>query len=134
VSRYILDTNVMIALLTGRHLRLEERIRAEEADAVAISSIVAFELYYGAFNSERQSENLVALDRLRFSILPFEASDAFYAGELRASLRAKGTPIGPFDVLIAGQALARNLTLVTSNVREFRRVPRLAVEDWLDAD
>lgn len=132
MTRYVFDTNVMIALTKGRHQQLEERIRIQEADAIAISSIVAFELYFGAFNSVRRSENLAVLGSLRFPILPFDANDAFHAGEIRAALKSKGTPIGPFDVLIAGQALARNLTLVTNNVREFRRVQGLAVEDWLD--
>jgi tRNA(fMet)-specific endonuclease VapC len=132
VIRYVFDTNVMIALMKGRRRLLEARIQIQEADAIAISSIVAFELYFGAFNSVRQSENLAVLGSLRFPILPFDANDAFHAGHIRASLKSKGTPIGPFDSLIAGQALARNLTLVTNNVREFRRVPGLRIEDWLD--
>jgi tRNA(fMet)-specific endonuclease VapC len=69
---------------------------------------------------------------LDFKVLGFDANDARHAGQVRASLAAAGTPIGPYDVLIAGQALARNLTLVTSNVREFRRVPGLRVKDWLE--
>lgn len=124
----------MIALLTGRHFPLEEKIRAQKADAIGVSSIVAFELYYGAFASERLDRNLAAIDGTRFSVVPFDQSDARRAGAIRAELKAQGTPIGPFDVLIAGQALARNLTLVTNNVREFRRVPNLKVEDWLSGD
>jgi len=131
VIRYLLDTNVMIALLKSRHLSLEERIRALEAESVAVSSIVAFELYFGAFNSARRVANLTTIDNIRFPIVPFDQTDARYAGEVRAALKTKGTPIGPFDVLLAGQALARNLTLVSNNMREFRRVPGLAVEDWL---
>lgn len=65
-----------------------------------------------------------------FSILDFDQNDAFVAGEIRAALAAKGTPIGPYDVLIAGQAKARGLTLVTNNVGEFNRVENLHVEDW----
>ena len=130
--RYLLDTNVMIALLTGRHYPLEEKIRTQEADTIAISSIVVFELYFGAFGSTRLDRNLAAIDNTRFASVPFDAEDARRAGAVRADLKARGTPIGPYDVLIAGQALARNLTLVTSNVGEFRRVPNLKVEDWLD--
>ncbi len=122
----------MIALLTGRHFPLEEKIRAQEASAVGVSSIVAFELYYGAFASARLDRNLAAIDRMRFSVVPFDQSDARRAGAIPAELKPRGTPIGPFDILIAGQALARNLTLVTNNVREFRRVPNLKVEDWLE--
>ncbi len=110
-----------------------ERIRSHPPDTIALSSIVAFELYYGAFNSAPSaSEHRPRSKPLRFQVLPFDAEDARRSGEVRAALRTAGTPIGPYDILIAGQALARNLTLVTNNVREFRRVPGLAVEDWLD--
>lgn len=129
--RYLLDTNVMIALLRSRHLSLEERIRAHGPTSVAVSSIVAFELYFGAFNSGRQTANLTTIDKIRFQLVPFDQIDARHAGEVRAALKRRGAPIGPFDLLIAGQALARNLTLVTNNMREFRRVPGLSVEDWL---
>jgi tRNA(fMet)-specific endonuclease VapC len=70
------------------------------------------------------------IEALRFEVVEFDREDARKAGELRASLAASGTPIGPYDVLIAGQALARGLVLITHNMREFRRVPDLAIEDW----
>jgi tRNA(fMet)-specific endonuclease VapC len=70
------------------------------------------------------------VDGLQFPVLEFDLEDARQAGEIRAHLASKGTPIGPFDVLIAGQARARELTLVTHNTSEFQRVPRLKVEDW----
>jgi tRNA(fMet)-specific endonuclease VapC len=132
VIRYLLDTNVMISLVTERHFPLEEKIRAHGPDTIAISAIVAFELYFGAFDSARRDHNLATIDGARFPVVAFDQSDARHAGAIRADLKGRGTPIGPFDVLIAGQALARNLTLVTKNVREFRRVPDLSVEDWLD--
>jgi tRNA(fMet)-specific endonuclease VapC len=70
------------------------------------------------------------VDALRFVVLPFEKEDARGAGQVRAQLRAKGTPIGPYDVLIAGQVVARKLTLITHNRREFIRVEGLVTEDW----
>jgi tRNA(fMet)-specific endonuclease VapC len=70
------------------------------------------------------------IDALRFEIVEFDQEDARRAGEIRAALAKAGAPIGPYDVLIAGQALARSLTLVTHNVREFGRVEGLVVEDW----
>jgi len=70
------------------------------------------------------------IDRLFFEILDFDPEDARHAGEVRAQLALAGTPIGPYDVLIAGQALARSLTLVTHNMREFQRVVGLSIEDW----
>ena len=91
---------------------------------------VAHELFYGAFKSRREGRNLDRLDAMRFPVIDFDRDDARQAGLVRAELAARGTPIGPYDVLIAGQALARNLTLVTRNTREFSRVPELRVEDW----
>jgi tRNA(fMet)-specific endonuclease VapC len=70
------------------------------------------------------------IDALRFQVIEFDNEDARQAAEIRALLAAKGIPIGPYDVLIAGQAVARNVVLVTRNVREFARVPRLRIENW----
>lgn len=92
--------------------------------------IVLHELYYGAFNSTKLEQNLDELSSFELPMLPFEMGDARVAGEVRAALRQLGTPIGAFDLLIAGQALARDLTIVTNNVREFSRVQGLRVEDW----
>ena len=94
--------------------------------------MVAHELYFGAYRSEKMEFNLETL-RLLFadlSILEFDREDARVAGEIRADLRRRGTPIGPYDVLIAGQAKARNLTLVTNNTGEFSRIVGLQIEDW----
>ena len=76
------------------------------------------------------TENLVRIESLRFEVLAFDREDARHADEIRAMLAAAGTPIGPYDVLIAGQAIARSLTLITHNVREFQCVPALKLEDW----
>lgn len=92
--------------------------------------MVIHELYFGAFKSRRVRQNISFLESLDFEILDFEPQDAIKAGEIRARLAAKGTPIGPFDLLIAGQAVARDLTLITNNLREFNRVDQLRVEDW----
>jgi tRNA(fMet)-specific endonuclease VapC len=70
------------------------------------------------------------VDRLQFEVLDFDKEDSRQAGETRAALAVKGTPIGPYDVLIAGQAMARNLILVTHNTDEFGRVAGLQIEDW----
>jgi tRNA(fMet)-specific endonuclease VapC len=126
---YLLDTSAVIALLR-RHPRLEARLRQEQPADVAISSIVAHELYYGAFRARRQQENLAIVDALAFPVLDFDAVDARSAGEVRAALAAEGTPIGPYDVLIAGQALSRGVVLVTHNTGEFERVAGLRMEDW----
>ena len=91
---------------------------------------MAFELYYGAHKSQQTARNLELLDRMAFETVPFDAGDARAAGAVRSQLEAAGRPIGPYDLLIAGQALARGLTLVTANTREFQRVNGLDCEDW----
>jgi tRNA(fMet)-specific endonuclease VapC len=128
--RYLLDTKVAIALLRDGDSKPARRIRREEPRDVAVSAIVAHELFYGAFKSRRAAENVALIDALQFEVIEFDREDARQAGEVRALLAACGGTIGPFDVLIAGQALARNLTLVTHNTGEFGRVPGLAIEDW----
>ena len=95
-----------------------------------MSAIVAHELFYGAFKSRRATQNVASTDSLQFEVLEFDKEDARQAGEVRAFLSSRGTPIGPYDVLIAGQAKARNLILVTKNTDEFARVPGLHLDDW----
>lgn len=127
--KFLLDTNAVIALLKA-HAGLLARLRQYEPSDFGLSSIVLHELYYGAYKSQRRRENLARIEALRFEIVTFDADDARRAGELRAALAAAGTPIGPYDALIAGQALARDVTLVTRNFSEFARVEGLRVENW----
>jgi tRNA(fMet)-specific endonuclease VapC len=129
---WLLDTNAFIALMTRRSETLLRRIAANAPESLAISAIVAHELYYGAYRSERIERNLETLRLFLadFKMLELDREDARAAGEIRAALARRGTPIGPYDVLIAGQAKARGLTLVTNNVSEFRRVEGLRIEDW----
>src|SRR4029077_2282164 len=122
--------NMVIALLNDRDSRPARRLRRHKPGDIAISAIVAHELYYGAFKSARPTQNVAFIDNLRFPILEFDSEDARDAGELRAWLALRGTLIGPYDMLIAGQARARNLVLATRNPGEFRRVPGLKIEDW----
>lgn len=95
-----------------------------------MSAVVIHELYYGAFKSQRLEQNVARVDALQFPVLEFDLEDARHAGEIRANLARKGTPIGPYDALIAGQSKARNLTLVTHNTTEVQRVDGLRVDDW----
>jgi tRNA(fMet)-specific endonuclease VapC len=128
--RYLLDANVVIGLLNDATSKLAQRARREKATDVAISAIVAQELFYGAFKSRRATQNVALIDSLQFAVLEFDKEDARQAGEVRALLASCGTPIGPHDVLIAGQAKSRNLILVTHNTDEFGRVPGLRFDDW----
>ena len=84
----------------------------------------------GAYKSAQVERNLARIAQLRLIEIAFDAEDARAAAEIRAALRQLGTPIGPYDVLIAGQAMARGLTVVTANRREFGRVEGLKMEDW----
>jgi len=127
---YLLDTNAAIAIVNHPSSPVGRRARFEHPGEVAISAIVAHELYYGSFRSSRPRHNVDVVDALRFPIIEFDRNDARQAGTLRAILAAEGRPIGPYDVLIAGQALARGMTLVTDNLREFSRIRDLRIEDW----
>jgi tRNA(fMet)-specific endonuclease VapC len=127
---YLLDTNAVIAIINGTSPGLVERLRSHAPDEVGLSVIALHELHYGAWRSARIETNLAVLGRLRFQIISFEARDAEEAGHIRANLAQQGRPIGPYDALIAGQARARGLTLVTANLREFDRVEGLNIEDW----
>ncbi len=128
--RYLFDTNTCIALINDTSPALLARLRRHRPEEIGVPSLVAFELYFGAFKSRGPKLNLTVIDRMTFEIVPFDAADARAAGAIRSDLEARGTPIGPYDVLIAGQARARDLMLVTANTREFERVDGLKLEDW----
>ena len=132
---YLLDTNAAVALLRNKPARVRERYRLAEAagDYLALSSVVLFELWYGVAKSSQAPENA---ERLRvllsgdFDLLEFDDEDARSAGATRAALEKTGTPIGAYDVLIAGQPLRRGLTVVTANTSEFSRIAGLSWEHW----
>lgn len=131
-----LDTNIVILIVNGRSSSLRHRL-GEQLRAgmpVGLPVIALFEMRYGFAKSDRRDVNECLLERfldLGVDILPFETEDAAHAGDIRADLESKGTPIGHYDYLIAAQARRRGATLVTANVREFARVPGLLVADWM---
>lgn len=132
---FCLDMNVVIGVMTNRSPPAVGRLRNEYARGtrILVPAIVVHELQFGIANSSRHAANEQAL--MSFLAGPvekpsFDLDDAAEAADIRMFLKRKGTPIGPYDILIAAQARRRNATLVTANIREFRRVPRLAVEDW----
>ena len=130
-----LDTNVMIGAINGRiplfRARLAEQI---QSGTIIIFPVIAlFEMRYGSAKSNRLETSerfLSAFLAAGIGIAPFEREDARHAGDIRAHLERQGTPIGPYDILIAAQARSRGATLVTGNIREFARVPQLMVTDW----
>ena len=132
---YLLDTTACIALINGKPVSVRARFQNAIANAaqVFVSSITSFELWYGVRKSSREEFNTQRLETFLagpIMVLAFEDQDAKIAGSVRAALEVSGKPIGAYDVLIAGQALQRQLTLVTANVAEFSRVKGLSWQDW----
>ncbi len=130
-----LDTNAVSAVINGRRPQVRERLEAAlvAGAAVGVPAVVLYELWYGIRKSARPTANAAALAaflNLDVEQWPFAPEDAEEAGEIRTELEREGTPIGPYDVLIAAQARRRRAVLVTANVGEFVRVPGLKVEDW----
>ncbi len=128
--RFLLDTNAVIAVINDPKSKVSRRLRRYAPADVGVSSVVMYELWFGAYKSQRVEHNLGVVDSLRFEVLPFDADDARHAGEVRAGLARVGSPIGAYDLLIAGQARARGLTLVSHKQREFARVGGLTTVDW----
>lgn len=130
-----LDTNIIIAAINRRAPQVRKRLLDTLASGVVVGipAIVLFEMWYGINKSARRQTNMTDLsDFLALDVTPwpFESEDAEEAGDIRAVLERAGTPIGPYDILIAAQARRRGATLVTANEREFARVPGLKTEDW----
>ncbi len=129
---WLLDTNAWIAYLGKKPSPVHQRVAAAPQGTVLLCDVVKGELLFGAYNSARQTENFTRLHTL-FAVvdsLPFDGKAADHFGEIRAYLKKQGKPIGPYDLQIAAIARAYDLTLVTHNTDEFKRVPDLRLEDW----
>ncbi len=129
---YLLDTCTVSDFAKGQPNVLS-CIKATPPSLIAISSITRMELEYGLKLNPQRAAKLAPVMNVFLSsikILPFSDADAHAAGAIRAALRQKGTPIGPYDILIAGSAIAHGLTVVTSNTGEFSRIDGLTIEDW----
>jgi tRNA(fMet)-specific endonuclease VapC len=133
--KFLLDTNVCIALINDKPITVRGRFNQELAkgSVAYISSISVFELWYGIAKSSRREANAQLLAGFLsgpVGLLQFEGEDARISGEIRAAMEALGRPIGEYDLLIAGQALRHEMILVTANGREFRRIKNLEWKDW----
>jgi tRNA(fMet)-specific endonuclease VapC len=130
---HLLDTDICIEALRRRSEALFRHLRAHSPDELAISVITESELHFGAFNSASPERNAAAVEAFLqpFSILAFGREYVPIYARLRSTLERAGSRIGNLDMLIAAQAVALRLTVVTNNLREFRRVPGLRVENWL---
>lgn len=132
-AEFLLDTCIVVAALKGEPRALLNRLAALAPARLHLSSIVLAELYNGSEkcrNPAEQKADMAGLIR-SMTAVSFEADDAFAFGRIRAALERKGASIGPMDLLIAAQAVAHGLVLVTDNLREFRRVPGLQCENWM---
>jgi len=131
--RHMLDTNLCIRVLRDRPASVRKRFN-EDSDGLCISTVVLMELLHGAAKSARPIENRRAVEDFaaRLIVLPFDEAAADHGAEIRAELERKGKAIGAYDLLIAGHARSRGLTLITGNLREFERVAGLRSEDWLE--
>ena len=129
---YLLDTNTCIRYLNRSSLSIYNPLNSLSPGEIFLCDIVKFELYYGAYRSSRQQENLETISVFfrEFVSLPFDGQAAAICGYIRSQLAFRGTPIGAYDMQIAAIALANDLTLVTHNVAEFSRVESLNIEDW----
>lgn len=130
---FLLDTNICIYLMKNTYPKLTERLFSYSPSQMAVSSITVFELEYGAAKSKWSEKTRLNLELFLapFTIIPFDGKDAVIAGQVRRYLEKEGTPIGPYDLQIAAQALSRDMTVITHNVNEFKRVPGIKTEDWV---
>lgn len=131
--KWMLDTDTCIALIKRQPPTLIKRLQARAVGDVGISSITLAELQFGVSKSARRHQNEAALGQflLPFEIAAFDELAAGSYGDVRAEIERNGTPIGPLDTLIAGHALSLNVVLITHNLREFKRITGLRIDDWL---
>jgi len=128
---YVLDTNTLIYFFKGKG-SVAERLLREAPKDITIPAVVIFELQTGIAKSSSQKKRTEQLSALMntVKILPFSTKEAQASATIRAQLEKKGTPIGPYDLLIAGTAVAHQSTLVSHNLSEFKRIKNLKTEDW----
>jgi tRNA(fMet)-specific endonuclease VapC len=129
---YLLDTNICIFAINKMSPKLLAKLKSQARRGIYVSSLTVAELEFGVQNSQRPENNRLALLRFLsiFDILNFDSCDAVDYGHLKVKLKRKGQIIGPIDMLLAAQALNKNMTFVTNNVSEFARIDELKIEDW----
>ena len=132
--KYMLDTNICIGLIRRKPPNLIKRLTHCEPGEVGVSSITIAELVYGANKSSQIEQNLSALEQFLFpiEIVDFDQRASAAYGVVRAYLEREGKVIGSMDMLIGAHALSLGSILITNNVDEFKRIPKLKVEDWME--
>jgi len=129
---YLLDTNICIFAINKRPANVLEIIKKKSKLGIYISSLTVAELEYGVENSKYIENNRIALLKFLsiFNVLNFDDMDAVPYGKLKTKLKKTGQIIGPIDMLLAAQAISKELIFVTNNVDEFKRIDELKIEDW----
>lgn len=129
--KYMLDTNIVIYIMKNRPSSVKNKFK-QKTGQLCISSITLGELVFGAEYSQQPERNLSDIESFaaRLEVLSFDGKAAYHFGQIRAELYKNGSPIGPFDMMIAGHARSQGMILVTNNTREFERVPGLQIENW----
>ena len=130
---YLLDTNICIFAMKNTYPALSQKLFRIPPSEIFVSSITVGELEYGSSKSKwgERTRNIMNLFLAAYTILPFDRDDAAVFGRIRAELAKAGSPIGPYDLQIAAQGVAKGLTVVTHNTEEFSRVSGIALEDWV---
>jgi len=131
--RYLLDTNICIYLIKKHPPEVLARFQQIQLKQLHIPTITLFELYYGIEKNNSQQRNLAALENFiaPLTVVDFTLDAAKKAAKIRNNLQKLGTPIGAYDIQIAAIALSLNMTLLTNNTREFKRVNGLKLENWV---
>jgi tRNA(fMet)-specific endonuclease VapC len=130
---YLLDTNICIYIVNKRPKNIIQRIQEHNPTDIKISAVSIAEMEYGVSKSTKRENNKQALlDFIsNFEILPFELKDAEIYGIIRADLERRGKIIGAYDLQLAAQALSRDYIFVTNNIKEFSRIQKLKLENWM---
>jgi len=130
--KYMLDTNVIIYTMKNRPRQVKKQFQQHDG-RMAVSAVTLGELVFGAEHSQAVEKNLADIESLiaRLEVLPFESKAAYHFGQVRAALYKAGSPIGTYDMMIAGHARVLGLVLVTNSHKEFQRVPGLLLENWV---
>lgn len=129
----MLDTNICIYIIKKHPIHVLNNLKKKDISDVCLSSITLAELEYGVQKSERKDQNSIALAEFSapIEIMPFDESAAIEFGKVRALLEKNGALIGEYDLMIAAHALSLNVTLITNNAKEFKRVPALKIDNWV---
>jgi tRNA(fMet)-specific endonuclease VapC len=133
MNQYLLDTNICIYIINKRPESVYKKFKKINLENIFISSITDFELRYGVEKSQKSEKNFQVIEDFLgyLNIVPFDNSASMIAASIRNRLEKKGEMIGPYDILIASQAIAKDLVLITNNEKEFKRIKEIKIENWI---